>query len=213
MEKIAVFLNSKDEADNFYDCKKMRIYEYQSEGFVFEKEVQFNGVRPTSPRQIMADTIEIAEMIKDCSTVAFGDIAGVAYSVFDRKNFHIFSIPDDSEGTLAGIHKDLCELKELEEKRKELIKDTKPHETETPGVYYFDLLKAQEFNPELTSKQALKEFLDKTPFMELRLKGAHVPPWIKKDGRFDIQEQKIQDAVYILVTRRQCNERNRRYTP
>ncbi|MFV0466260.1 MAG: Fe-only nitrogenase accessory AnfO family protein [Lachnospiraceae bacterium] len=204
MEKIAVFLNNSDRVDHFYQCVKIRTYIYQTDGFQRDEDILFQGITPQTPRQIMADTTLIAKLVANCSVVAFKDISGIAYSVFDRMNFHIFSIDDDNEETLLGIHHDLSELVELKKRQTELQKEQIPHETETPGIYFFDMLKAQKADPELTSKKALKNFLDTTPFMELRVKGAHVPPWIKKDDRFTISEQEISGAVYMIVTRKSC---------
>ena len=79
-----------------------------------------------------------------------------------------------------------------------------PREENEPGNYSFDLVAFQEKNPEATSKMALKEFFEKTPFKELKLLCHHIPPWIEALENLEVSSQS-QGQVKEVVLRKKCS--------
>jgi hypothetical protein len=76
-----------------------------------------------------------------------------------------------------------------------------PVETAERGRYFLDLVKLQEAHPEVSSKQALREFLS-TSFRDLTLICSHVPPWIEAqlpDRRLSYTTERV-DATRYKVT-------------
>jgi hypothetical protein len=204
MEKIAVFMNQDRGMANFYDCDYIMVIAQKLEALETERVMTFDRIMPEKPIQIRNDVQKIVEMIKDCEVVAFKEISGIPYSVFDSKGFYIFSVPDYADETLKGIFSELDAFQKTRDKQEEMIKNARPVETENPGIYYFDLQKVQELCPEISSKKALKQFLETTPFMELKLVCAHIPPWLKQDERFMVKAEEHKDCVNAIVTHRQC---------
>lgn len=204
MEKIAVFTNKDEEMCNFYDCSCFRIFVKKEFGFILKKVVEYEPILPQKTAGVREATKRLVTLLEECETVAFGEITGIPYTVFDHAGYQIFSIPDDSQETLVGIAQDIDQMQKEEQEKQKAVSNVRPIETETPGVYYLDLLKVQELHPELSSKKVLKEFMQTTPFMELKLNCAHVPPWIEKDGRWKVQSTNTDKGILAQITIRQC---------
>lgn len=204
MEKIAVFMSQDKGMANFYDCDYVIVFVQTEAGFETERVVTLDKIVPENPAQIRREVEKTVEIVKDCKAAAFGEISGIPFSVFDMAGFCIFSVPDYSDETLAGIFSDMEEFRKAQCEKEEMIKKARPVETQIPGVYFFDLQKVQEACPEISSKKALKEFLDTIPFMELKLVCAHIPPWLQNDARFTIKAEQKSNAVNALITLKQC---------
>lgn len=204
MEKIAVFTNKDEEMCNFYDCSCFRIFVKKELGFMLKKVVEYEPIIPQKTASVREAAEKLVALLEECQTVAFGEITGIPYTVFDHAGLQIFSIPDDSQKTLEGIAQDINEVQQEKLEKRNAASSIAPIETETPGVYTLDLLKIQELNPELSSKKVLMEFLQTTPFMELKVNCAHVPPWIEKDGRWKVQSTQTDKGIVALITIRQC---------
>ncbi len=204
MEKIAVFLNEDKQLDNFYNCNMIMVYEGDNDDCLVTEEKSFDKINPAGARQIIESTGKIAKLVEDCSAIVFGEIAGIAYTVFDKAQFNIFTIEDNSVEAIKSIFGDLFEFeKELAQRKKDLL-ELKPRETSEGGVYYFDLAAALKENPDMSSKKLLKEFFDSVPFIQLRLKVDHLPPWIENDERFDISSKDSDQGKKVVITKKKC---------
>lgn len=205
MKKIAVFLNEDKKLDNFYNCSTIMVYSGDESSCSLVEEKEYSKLNPTTAKAIIADTGKIAELVAGCDAVVAGDIAGIAYNVFDKNQFNIFTIQDNSPEAIQLIFTDLAEFDREVAARKAARKEVKPHETDEPGVYYFDLFTAMKENPDLSSKKMLQEFFDNVPFIILKLKADHLPPWIERDERFDISYENSEQVKNIVITKTKCN--------
>ncbi len=197
--KIAIFMNENREMVNFYDCTGMTIYEKGMHGFEIAKTISYKKIEPTGPKQIRSDVNQIVEKMEDCNVAAFGSISGIPYSVFDMAGYRIFQMDEFSDSVLEGMMEDLEELEKENQALRDRMDMSSPIETSIPGEYIFDLLKAQELNPDMSSKKAIKTFLETTPFMELRLICAHVPPWIESDGRYKVKTEQTEKGYLAII--------------
>jgi hypothetical protein len=204
MAGIAVFTDENGKLANFYRCVQIKIYIKEENVFQLKDTISYEKVEPISPMEIRRKTERLLDFINDCQTVAFKEIFGIPFTVFDKAGCNIFSIEDDSLEQLMEIENDILALEEEKKKRVKMGSSMVPVETDTPGVYFFDMIKAQEKYPEITSKKALKPFFDTVPFMELRFISAHMPPWIERDPRFKINTEKNADSFYSVITFIQC---------
>ncbi len=204
MGGIAVFTDENGKLANFYQCVQIKIYNKEKNVFQLKNTISYEKVEPTSPVQIRRKTESLLAFLKECDTVAFKEISGIPYMVFDKGGYNIFSIEEDSLEQLAEIEKDLIALEEEKKRREQLGSSVMPVETDIPGVYFFDMVQAQEKHPEITSKKALKPFFDTVPFMELKLICVHMPPWLEKDPRFKIKTEKNGILLYLTINYRHC---------
>lgn len=202
MGEIAVFTDENGNLVNFYHCVQMKIYHKEETIFQLKEIIGYEKIEPTSPLEIRRRTEALLALLKSCNTVAFKEILGIPFAVFNQAGCNIFSINEVSEALLEEIENDVNSLQE--EKRKQEEIGNRPVETDIPGVYFFDLLQAQEKYPALTSKKALQPFFDTVPFLELRLICAHMPPWLERNSRFQIKTEKNGKELFSVIAFKQC---------
>jgi hypothetical protein len=142
------------------------------------------------------------DLLGDCRVAAGSAMSGVFFRELDSRGFSIFETASFSPETLDGILEDISdELQSLETTQNI---PTKPIETETPGIYQLDLVRLQGVYPEMTSKLALRDFLESTPFYELKLICAHLPPWLE-GGPYDISWETAGETLLATIRKKHCN--------
>ena len=186
---------------DFFEAERFLIFERGSEGWKAVGETDFSKIVPATPAMTRKKTEELLPLIKDCKVLAGGALAGIPFSVFDRAGLHIFEIGGINGETFDGIIADLRNADAEASAREAIIRDAKPIETATPGVYFLDLIALQSECPEISSKKAMADFLKRTPFLELRLVCKHIPPWI--ENSYNVRAVNRDDgAVQAVITRR-----------
>jgi hypothetical protein len=195
---VAVFLNDAQGLASFPFAKQVHLYEKRPGGWV---SVQIHYVDFSRARDIPAlrEVVRgLADRLGGCRIAAGRGMSGILYRELDRCGFSIFEIEELSPGVLDGISRDMSEPDAAADD------PSGPVETAEPGVYTFDLVRYQNEYPDKSSKQALRPFLENTPFYELRLICSHVPPWIEKD--YQTEAQTAEDGrASVIVRKRQCN--------
>jgi hypothetical protein len=203
MSDIAVYVNGASELCNFFDAERFLIFRRERSGWKTVDEIGFEGVTRSSPALTRKNTESLLPLIKDCETLAGGGIAGIPFSVFNRAGFRIFEISAFGDEVFDGIVSDIQDDLNAQAEREKAVADAGPAETSQPGVYTLDLISLQRKFPEITSKMAMRDFLENAAFEELRLTCRHIPPWIELDGRYVINIQNDESgAVNAVITRR-----------
>jgi hypothetical protein len=127
-------------------------------------------------------------------------MSGIVYRALASCGFSIFEITEVSPAVLDGILEDMTA-----ETGPGSDDIESPAETSVPGVYAFDLIRYQTQHPERSSKQALRDFLENTPFLELHLTCGHVPPWLEADYKIDAVSTS-GGGISAVVWKKQCSE-------
>lgn len=198
MYKIAVFL--KDGAlHDFFGANMFRVFSETGGAWNAERDEAFEAVAAGSPGAVRSAAGALPPLISDCRILAGGALVGIPYLIFNRAGLHIFEIREMGERMFHEMAADVrsaeAELLRLDG----VIRDAKPVETRTAGVYVLDLAALQTEFPEISSKKALSSFLEDTPFAELRLLCRHVPPWIENSGKYDIATTNRVDGNVLAV--------------
>lgn len=203
MEKIAVF--SKDqELVPFSQCNRVEILQKQGPLWQTAGSALFSPVKGNTVSELRKETEAVLIHMKDAKAVLCKEISGIPFSVFNQKGYCIFCADQADPDTLDGMIKDIEESNEKQKRKEEMIKNAGPVETDTPGVYVLDLLELQKECPEVSSKKALLPFLSETPFLELHLISAHIPPWLEMNDSYDKKVIQKEGKVMVTVTRKQC---------
>jgi len=202
MCKIAVFTDKASEICEFFNATRFIIYEKRADKWTITRDAEFEKVIPSGPAQTRKKTGELLPLLDGCDIIAGGTLVGIPYSVFDMAGKHIFQINEVNDSVLDGIVRDIQNAEAQRNIKERIIKEARPVETATPGVYTLDLVALQIECPEVTSKKAMADFLENTPFLELRLICKHIPPWIENSGKYDIQAQNKDGAVSAVITRK-----------
>ena len=203
MNKIAVFTNANSELCDFFEAERFLIFEHSGSGWTQTGEQSFEKIIPSAPALTRKNTETLLPLIEGCNVLAGGALFGIPFSVFDRAKLHIFEIGKINDETFDGIMEDLRKADAEASAKEAIIRDTKPVETSTPGVYFLDLIALQKECPEISSKKAMMDFLKDTPFLELRLICKHIPPWIENSGGYNVQTISNDiNGVQAVITRR-----------
>ena len=206
MSRIAVFTNGDSEICDFFDAGQFLIFERDEAESKWEaiSETKFEKIAPSNPALTRRSTEALLPLIEDCDMLAGGALVGIPFSVFDRAGLHIFEIAAINDKVFDGIIEDVQKASAAIVAKEKIIRDAKPVETSTPGVYFLDLIALQKECPEVTSKKAMMDFLKDTPFLELRLTCKHIPPWIENSGLYNVQVTSDKDGEVQAVITRKC---------
>ena len=203
MNKIAVFTNKDSKLCDFFEAERFLIFERTPKGWTQTSDVSFEKITPSSPVLTRKNTEALLPLIEGCNVLAGGALFGIPFSVFDRAKLHIFEIGEVDDELFDGIIEDLRNVDAEASAKEAIIRETKPVETSTPGVYFLDLIALQRECPEVSSKKAMMDFLKDTPFLELRLICKHIPPWIENSGAYNVQTVSSDiNGVQALITKR-----------
>jgi len=206
MGKIAVFTNSDAEICDFFDAERFAIFERGEAEAKWKTtgEKKFKKIMPSNPALTRKNTETLLPLIEGCDVLAGGTLVGIPFSVFDRAGLHIFEINAINDNVFDGIIDDLNKADADAAAKEKIIREAKPVETSTPGVYFLDLIALQKECPEVTSKKAMMDFLKDTPFLELRLVCKHIPPWIENSGLYNVQVTSDKDGEVQAVITKKC---------
>jgi hypothetical protein len=206
MSRIAVFTNSDSQICDFFDAGQFLIFERDEAESKWEaiSETKFEKIAPSNPAMTRRSTEALLPLIEDCDMLAGGALVGIPFSVFDRAGLHIFEIAAINDKVFDGIIEDVQKASAAIVAKEKIIRDAKPVETSTPGVYFLDLIALQKECPEVTSKKAMMDFLKDTPFLELRLVCKHIPPWIENSGQYNVQVTGDKNGEVQAVITRKC---------
>lgn len=204
MAKIAVFLKDGNLAP-FMECNMGCIYEKSEDGWKLADTASFSPIPVGTIRETRMGMKEVLPLAGEADAVCCREITGIPFAEFDRAGYCIFSVDEVNDKNLDGILEDIASSDEKKRIRDEIIKNARPAETEEPGIYVLDLIMLQKECPEVSSKKALREFLDTVPFLELRINCAHIPPWLELEERFELKSQPGNGAIQVVLTKKQCD--------
>ena len=203
MEKIAV-ISKNQELVPFLHCNLVVIFEKVGSQWQAVRTSPFSHLKGNTVGELRKETEAVMTLTEDAKAVLCKELSGIPFSVFSQKGYCIFCAEKADQDTLDGIVKDMEESDEKRRRKIAMIKNAGPVETETPGIYFLDLIQLQKECPEISSKKALLTFLSNTPFLELRLVCAHIPPWLETDASYEKKVRPREGGVQITVTRKQC---------
>ena len=210
MSKIAVFANKDSQICDFFDAERFLLFERGEAGTEPGKrwkkigEPGFKKVIPSNPTLTRKNTQTLLPLIEGYDVLAGGALVGIPFTVFDRAGIHIFEIAAINDEILDGIIEDVRNADAEAVAKEKIIRDAKPVETSTPGVYFLDLIALQKECPEVTSKKAMMDFMKDTPFLELRLVCKHIPPWIENSGLYMVRVTADKDGEVSAVITKKC---------
>lgn len=176
--KIAIIVNSESELTNFEEGSSIILYNKSTDIWQIEDIVNYS-LAPLSSISDTRDCVKtVISKLKDCKIIIAKTMSGIPYIIFDRMGFAIFETSDISNAILDEI---LSDVEEYSNKKNfaSMELPTSPVETEVPGVYFLNLMELQQKHPEISSKKALKAFIENTQFSRLEIICSHLPPWFE----------------------------------
>ncbi|MEY8353168.1 Fe-only nitrogenase accessory AnfO family protein [Lachnospiraceae bacterium 54-53] len=203
MDKVAVFRSEKEMAP-FVSCDEVDIWEKRDGKWEIIRTVPFPPLSGSTVKELREETERIALLAGEAKAVVCREITGIPFSIFNKKGYCIFSAEEINGDTLDGIMSDILESDEKKRMKEEMLRNARPVETGTPGVYMLNLKDLQKACPDISSKKALVPFLSGTPFLELHLICAHIPPWLERDASYDRKVRQLEGEFHVTLTKKQC---------
>lgn len=203
MQKITVFSRDGKPAP-FLQCSRMEQYEKADGTWKVSRLQELPPLQTDSVKTLRKTMQEILAMTEDSHIIVCAEISGIPFTAFDMAGYCIFTSDKVDGHMLDGILEDIKVSDEKARMQEAQLKNAAPAETETPGVYYLDLIALQKEYPQISSKKALQDFLENTPFLELQLVCAHIPPWLENSGKYEIRAIPKEREVQAIVTKERC---------
>lgn len=117
------------------------------------------------------------ERLGACRIVVGARMAGLVYQILDRWGFSIFEAGTISDALLDSVLSDVREASQAPEDETPAA----PVALDSHGTWFLDLIRLQGSRPDVSSKMALRNFLARGDFTELKLRCSHVPPWFDRE--------------------------------
>ncbi|MDQ0202920.1 Fe-only nitrogenase accessory AnfO family protein [Pectinatus haikarae] len=201
-KKIAVTCDKDNQLTDFASLSHIIIFENNGTAWKIRKRFPFNFSSIKTAQEIRDYTRNLILKLDDCKIIASRSINGLIYNVFDRMRFAIFEIDSLDDNMLDKIITDI--YNSLHDVNNNVPVATAPVET-TGGIYYLDLIKLQNAHPDISSKKALRAFIDNSPFIRLDLVCSHIPAWLKSpeyEKKLDITTRNSGSSLLVSISKK-----------
>lgn len=212
-KEIAVLENYNGETASFSESGLVKIYVKQSDRWKVKDEIIFSLCKIENINLLREKIISMVKSLGECKIFIGRKIGGIPYSILERFGVNSWEISGRPGEFLNYVIE-----KEEDEQRKSLEHSSQceekcshcedncvcnPIETEQQGHYFLDLIKVQQQNPSITTKQILIPFFKKQDFSQLIIKCSHVPKWFERgltdfNLEWDVQ-LKEQGQLNVIV--------------
>ena len=139
------------------------------------QQVEMYAAQQTSGVEALRNIIVALADRFECRVIVSQKVVGIAYQTLNKSGYEIFEAEAVTDELLDGIIQDILSA--------QAAQDSPPQEPVSPqndGNYFFDLTRLQKAHPEVSSKQALRGFMQDSAFLSLELVCDHLPPWMEE---------------------------------
>ncbi|WP_333858914.1 Fe-only nitrogenase accessory protein AnfO [Clostridium sp.] len=183
-KEIAVLENYNGEIASFLEPGTVKLYTKQDKDWKIKDEIIFSIYKITDVNLIRERIIKMVESLGQCKIFVGKKIGGIPYSILERFGVNSWEITGKPDEFLDHVME-----KEEDEERKLLESSPKcqdkcvcePIKIGQEGHYFLDLIKVQQQNPNITTKQILVPFFKNQTFSELTINCSHVPKWFENE--------------------------------
>lgn len=204
-KEIAVLENYNGEIASFSEPGLVKVYTKQDKEWKIKDEIIFSIYKITDVNLIRERIIKMVESLGQCKIFVGRKIGGIPYSILERFEVNSWEISGRSYEFLDHVME-----KEEDEERKLLESSSKsqgkcvckPVKIGQEGRYFLDLVKVQQQNPNITTKQILVPFFKNQTFSELVISCSHVPKWFENGlDNFNLKaDAQIEEKGRFKVT-------------
>lgn len=155
-----------------------------------------------SPAALRDGLRALATELAGCRILLCTKISGIAYQELTKAGIALFEAKELSDGLLDDILQDVQNRSMPPAPCQDAPKT--PVSPKGDGHYSFDLIAAQLADPELSSKRALRGFLENQDFLSLELVCDHLPPWaeevLARRSLYHSIQPRPQGGLHIRIT-------------
>lgn len=207
VKEIAVYVNDFEEVANLNEAGIIKVFSKDKDSWKVIRELPFKFHSTKEREEIRLDTLNIAETFGSCRIFVAKEFSDLAYIMIDSMGFSTWKMDGRPNEFLDYIlereNEEAEEIKFIDSLNVIVKKqNTAPIEIGNKGYYILNLKELQEHNTGITSKQALKPFLNKGNFNELIITCSHIPNWLQNELKklnLNFQFSKIRENDYIII--------------
>jgi hypothetical protein len=152
---------------------------------------------------LRSTVVTLAGFLGSCKTVVTKSASGAMFFELEKARCSVWEIPGSPDEFLEEVWRD-----EKEEQDTEPLPagaDIPAPLEIAPGRYYISIREIQGKRPEVSSKQVLRQFVQRGGFNELEIICDHVPPWIEVEaerrGYEIVCEKTAQNEVKVILSK------------
>lgn len=176
--KIAVLMDENQQMTSLEQCRRALLYLETGGVWKPYQEIRWQLGAAPDIAEIRNDIRELIEQLEDCRIIVSSKLNGVPFHIFNKMGFHIFETGSSaSQNLFQEIMQEIKSASEEAETSGSVAQV--PFSPQNDGIYYFNLIKVQQAFPAITSKQALKHFMEEVLFIKFELICDHMPPWLE----------------------------------
>ena len=170
-KQVIATMNTAGELASYDDAQRFVLYQ--------RKEAQWQPTdlyephRASGVQALRNIIVELAARF-ECRVIVSRKIVGVAYQTLNKSGYEIFEAEAVTDELMDGIIHDILSAQAVQDNPAQ-----EPCSPQNDGNYYFDLARLQKAHPEISSKQALRRFMQDAAFLSLELVCDHLPPWME----------------------------------
>lgn len=206
-KEIAVYVNSFGEVVNFNEAGIIKVFSKDEDQWKIARELPFEFHSTEERSDISLDALNIAEALESCKIFVAREFSDLAHTMLDSMGFSTWKMDGDPSNFIEYVS-------EKEEEEAEVIRlmdfsnssdkkqNISPVEIGNNGHYILNLKELQEHNTGITSKQALKPFLNNENFNEIIVTCNHIPNWLEREIEslnLNFQFSKTGQSDYVIV--------------
>lgn len=207
VNEIAVCVNDFGEVTEYEKTKFIKVFSKHGNEWRVVKELVFEFCYTKDSKEIYLEVLNIAQELGKCKVFVAKNFSDFVHTTLDKMGLSLWNMDGNP----------ICFLEYILEKEKEEEKVSKfiNHSDISNnrqfiislgnggcGRYILNLKNLQKDNIGITSKQALKPFLNRKIFNELIIACSHIPNWLEEDLtklNLKFQFSKIGESDYIVV--------------
>lgn len=210
-KKIAVLLNNAGQTETMYASTIIEVYSKEKSYWEVVNQFPFTLKNLTTVKLIRESLVNLIGKLDECKIIVAKELSGIPHTVLDMSGFTILEVEGKPEDFLDEI------LESLEKYQISLLYSDKDKECNispvpinNEGGFYINLKEIQNNNQGVSSKQALRPFLNNTTFYELTVVCSHIPNWL--DGELKKLNMALnttmvtQNEYKITIFNKTCNE-------
>ena len=201
-KEIAVFVNDFGVVANSSDYKVIKVFSKIKDKWEVTRELPFKLKVVNNEFDIKPQILLIIELLKNCRIFVANEFSNLEYTIIYNMGVSIWRMKGEPYEFLDYI------LEKEDEEAEEIKNINSNDKCFTPvkigerNDYIFNIKELQEHNICISSKQALKPFLQSNNFNELIITCNHIPNWLEDELielKLSYKYSKIMENDYILI--------------
>lgn len=207
LKEIAVYVNSLGEVADFNEIGIIKVFTKDRYQWMIKREMPFKFHSTKERTDISLDALNIAEALEDCKIFVAREFSDLAYKVFDSMGFSTWKMEGNPNRFIDYIlekEEETAEAVRLMDYSNSINKKQNigPIEIGNNGHYIMNFKELQEHNTGVTTKQALKPFLNNKDFNEIIVTCSHIPNWLRAEVEnlnLNYQFSKTGQSDYVII--------------